>query len=675
MAPGGRCSSLVDDSKIDRFITDNSSGQVDQQGNIPNDSRISRLFSTRGMLKSQSDSCLRGRRSSQPVQKADFQCGVASYRTRLVQDRSDTIKQRHCRLAAAGGSILPSLTNDPHDDAGSSACHEEPQETQPMLKAKARVFTGIQNQKCRRAEGMYVSCGKSLIGRRVYLHEREDLVVYYDDGHDGEEYAGWWCGKGIGSDNVLGFAARSAGWCFPPIEGWCFPVNFGVQPTIQFDICEPPLEPILQTYARRQQEVAEKERQKKLADEARRRREARERAERRKKLAEESRRKREAAEEKRRPQLGWLRGLDLGIPPWLHGGLGIHLFLSGTLTWDSEKKARLDFFGTEWNVPDEWVFGWGSGLQALEASAEVASNFPATVQFKWGKSVKAPEHTSLCLGGVTAEIACFLASFFAKHDGKVLISGHSEGVVYALLLFRALQEAAEGKCGIEQEAMEHTKEEAVFGKKLMELAKGPDSQDKLWKWARNARALVTGPFAVAFNREWAEYYLVKHQSQIAAVISSVAMNADSPDGSGPWEGNFECVLWDQKKLAKKLGRIPDLMYSFSYGEGRCLADARVKAIFEEYAFLLEARLCDTTTNGSFQRTDDQGRVLHRGLNFLRMVGPSFKWSFVPHYESLGKKAGACWEMHTLAAYRCIAKLLPVVLWDSEDSRLLENLDF
>merc|ERR1712232_1496878 len=184
--------------------------------------------------------------------------------------------------------------------------------------------------------------------------------------------------------------------------------------------------------------------------------------------------------------------------------------------WEREKKARLDFFGTEWKVPDGWVFGYGSGLQALEATAGAASDFPATVQFKWGNCVRAPEDTSLHSAGVTIDIALFLACFFAKHDGHVLISGHSEGSAYALLLFRALQEAADGNYSIKREAMERAVPEAVFRQKIMELARGPNWQEKLQKWAGNARALVTGPFAIAFDREWAEYFLVRHQSQIAA---------------------------------------------------------------------------------------------------------------------------------------------------------------
>mmetsp|Transcript_62724 Transcript_62724/g.119076 ORF Transcript_62724/g.119076 Transcript_62724/m.119076 type:complete len:734 (+) Transcript_62724:150-2351(+) len=733
---------------MDRSMIDNTLGQDASQGNISNDLSIPRLSLTRGMLKSQSDSYLRGRKSGQAIQKAAFQRSVASYST-----RSDAVMRRHSRLGVAGGSIVKSPkshTNDPpmlpaivqspagdpqmmptvareaREEPQSPKSHindppmmpaivhnsisdpqmmpavareapeepqspkshindppimlaivqnstgdpqsmpavaregcEEPQEPQPMLEAKARVFSGI--RKCRRAEGMYVSIGESLTGRRVYLHEQEKLMVYYWDGRDGEEFAGWWCGDGIAYDSHdVGFCESSAQAQEPPVSGWSFPVNFGIQPTIRFDICEPPMESSLQTYAQRQQEVAEDERQRKLADESRRQREAAEKAEREKKAREERQEKLEKARAVELKISGWLRGLKLGIPPWLHGGLGIHLFLSGTLKWEKEKKARLDFFGTEWKVPDGWVFGYGSGLQALEATSGAASDFPATVQFKWGNCVKTPEHTSLYQGGVTTEIALFLASFFAKHDGHVLISGHSQGVVYALLLFRTLQEAAEGKYSIEQEIMEGAVPEAVFGKKLMEIAKGRNSQEKLQKWARNARALVTGPCANAFNREWAEYYLLKHQSQIAFVVSSVAMSVDSPDGSGPWERYFECVFSSQKKVAKLLGRIPDLMYGFTE-EGRCLADAQVKTIFEENAFLLEARLC--TDIEGFQRADDQGRVLHRGLNFLQMVGPSFKWSFEPQYDSL-RKAGATWELHKLETYRRIAKLLPETLGGS-----------
>jgi len=302
------------------------------------------------------------------------------------------------------------------------------------------------------------------------------------------------------------------------------------------------------------------------------------------------------------------------------------------------------------------------GLQALEATdtAGTASKFPACVQFKWGNCVKAPELASLSAGGVSLDIAHFLASFFAKHDGKVLISGHSEGVAYALLLFRALQDAAEGKYSNKQEVMEQSSPEAVFSKKLVRLARGSNAEETLCRWAGNAHALITGPFGVAFDKEWAEYFLIRHQSQVAAVVSSVSVKA-KPDGSGAWERNFEHVTNEQRKLVKVLGRIPDLMYGFSYGEGRCLADSRVKEIFELYAFLLEARLSDTDTEASHS-ADHQGRVLYSGLSFLKDLGPSFKWSFEPDYLSPGKKAGVTWELHQLGAYRRIAKLLPVTLF-------------
>lgn len=370
MAPGGGLSSLVDDSEINRSMMDNTSGQDASPGNIPNDFCISRLAPTRGMLKSSSDSCLRGGRSAQPTPKATFQHGAASTTWRHVRDLSDAV-----RFGVTGGSIvqspknatndllmMPALvqsrTDDPHImPAVVSACRDEPQEVQPMLKAKARVFTGI--KKCRRAEGMYVSCGESLTGRRVYLHEREKLLVFYQDGRDGEEYAGWWCGESIVSDKVLGFCESSARFFEPPLSGWCFPVPFGVQPTIRFDFCEPPEEKTLKTYAQRQQEVAEEERQRKLTDEVRKQQKAAEKDKRQKKarelrqkkLADEARERRAAAERIRAAELrisGWLHGIDLGIPSWLHGGLGIHLFLSGTLKWEREKKARVDFFGTEW---------------------------------------------------------------------------------------------------------------------------------------------------------------------------------------------------------------------------------------------------------------------------------------------------------------------------------------
>merc|ERR1712203_603115 len=101
-------------------------------------------------------------------------------------------------------------------------------------------------------------------------------------------------------------------------------------------------------------------------------------------------------------------------------------------------------------------------------------------------------------------------------------------------------------------------------------------------------------------------------------------------------------------------------YSFTFGDDRCLADARVRAIFEEYAFLLEATFSNVEAEG-FQRPDDKGRILYRGLKFLPMVGRGFKWSFTPFsYDGL-QKAGANWEMHQLGAYRRIAKLLPANL--------------
>merc|ERR1711924_242530 len=129
---------------------------------------------------------------------------------------------------------------------------------------------------------------------------------------------------------------------------------------------------------------------------------------------------------------------------------------------------------------------------------------------------------------------------------------------------------------------------------------------------------------------------------------------------GPLESYFDSVFSGQKATAQQLGRIPDLMYSFSFGEGRCLCDARVRAIFEEYAFLLEARLCNAKAEG-YQRRDDLGQVLHRGLKFLAQVGPKLKWSFDPYYDGPGKKTGVNWELHQLGTYRRIAKLLPEAL--------------
>lgn len=362
----------------------------------------------------------------------------------------------------------------------------------------------------------------------------------------------------------------------------------------------------------------------------------------------------EAAEKHRQKKIAeearlYLRRIQMS---WVTEGLGIHLFLSGTLKWKKERNVRRDFFGSEWRVADGWAFGYGSGLQALEVSAESEGDFPATVQFEWGKKVNTPERTSLSHGGVTTAIALFLASFFAKHEGRILISGHSQGAVYALLLFRVLQEAAQGKF----RAGRHVAcvAETAFAMKLIELAQGPDAQDSLQEWAQNARVLVTGPLAVAFNLEWAEYYLVKHQCQIAAVISSVAMTVRAS------RQHFEYMSDEQITLTESLGRIPDFMYGFSHGKGRCLADAQVKAIFEEFAFLLEARLCDTKFAGGFDKNikaNDQGQLLHRGLGFLQEVGPSCKLAFDATCLPTGKHAGACWEIHRLGNYRSIAKVL------------------
>lgn len=474
--------------------------------------------------------------------------------------------------------------------------------------------------------------------RRAYFHEGGELVVYHWDGRDGEDFAGWWCGEGIGTEEVLGFCKSSAQK--PPATGWQFPAGVDAELSIRFDTCDAPLGPALQSCAQRQWELVEQERQREVAEEARRHR--------------------AAAEQKHQRIVelflaGRLPGRpSLEVPPWVHGGLGIHLFLSGTLTWEREKRARLDFFGTEWKVADGWAFGYGLGLQALEAEARAAGGFEASVQFRWGQTVKMPECVSLYEAGVTPGIAHFLASFFAKHEGRVLISGHSEGVAYALLLFRALQEAADEP--VRHVRFRRTTPDAIFRQTLAELAQGPDPQAKLQEWAQNARALVTGPLAVGLTRDWAEYCFVRHHAQVAGVISSVAMNVDSPDGSGPWEGYFQSVCGEQRMIAKNLGRIPDLLYSLSHGQGRCLADARVRAIFEAHAFLLEARLSNLESDGGYQAAGDQGRVLHRGLDFLRGGGPSL-FAAEPTCSSDGKKIGACWELHQLGAYRSIARLL------------------
>merc|ERR1712178_259329 len=98
------------------------------------------------------------------------------------------------------------------------------------------------------------------------FHETEKLSVFYWDDSDGEEYAGWWCGDSIVSDVILGFCKSSAQAEEPPVSGWCFPLNGGVQPTIRFDICEPPAESTLQMFMKKHQDVCEEAKRKQIAD-------------------------------------------------------------------------------------------------------------------------------------------------------------------------------------------------------------------------------------------------------------------------------------------------------------------------------------------------------------------------------------------------------------------------